>query len=65
MSWKRVPIKRNDNTMSWDAVCPDCKKLVFMVTGEAVIHGPRRTNSGSSLLLPIAMTARHECDSPK
>lgn len=57
---KSVRIERNDKTLSWTATCPDCKALVFMVTDEAVIHGPRR-ESGSSQLLPVTMTARHEC----
>jgi len=56
-----VPIERNDKTLSWNAVCPECKECVFMVTDEAVAHGPRRP-SGSSLLLPVTMTARHDCD---
>jgi len=57
----RVPIERNDKTLSWNAICPECKKCVFMVTDEAVAHGPRR-ESGSSQLLPVTMTARHDCD---
>jgi len=62
---RSIPIRRNDRTMSWEAVCPDCERLVFMVTDEAVAQGPRRV-SGSSQLLPVTdMTARHECEAAK
>lgn len=55
-----VPIEYSTKTLSWNAVCPNCKRCVFMVTDEAAIRGPRRP-SGSSELLPVTMTARHEC----
>lgn len=58
---KRVPIQWSDKTLSWNAICKDCKRCVFMVTAEAIAVGPRRA-TGSSELLPALMTARHECD---
>jgi len=57
-----VRIEWDNRTRSWNAVCPDCKEYVFMVTDEAVVSGPRRA-SGSSQLLPVTMHARHECKS--
>jgi len=57
---KYVRIERDDSTDSWNAVCPDCKKCVYMVTAEAVAYGPRR-DSGSSKLLPVTMSVRHGC----
>lgn len=58
---KYVRIERDDATDSWSAVCPGCKEVVYMVTYEAVAYGPRRP-SGSSQLLPVTMSARHECE---
>jgi hypothetical protein len=55
-----VRIEWDDKTMSWNAICKECKECVFMVTKEAVAIGPRRP-SGSSLLLPVTMTVRHKC----
>jgi hypothetical protein len=57
---KRVKIARDDSTLSYRAVCPDCKEVVFMVTYEAIYRGPRR-ESGSSLLLPVIMSVPHDC----
>ena len=58
---KSVPIEWSDKTLSYNAVCPDCRKCVFMVTDEAILRGPRRP-TGSSLLLPVTMKARHDCE---
>ena len=58
---KSVPIAWNDKTLSYNAVCRDCKLCVFMVTDEAILRGPRRA-TGSSELLPVTMMARHECE---
>lgn len=55
-----IPIEHDNKTLSWNAVCPDCKTCVFMVTEEAIVLGPRRP-SGSSMLLPVTMTAQHNC----
>jgi len=63
MSAKRVPIEWSARTLSWNAICPDCKRCVFMVTDEAAVSGPRRP-SGSSLLLPVTMRAPHDCPGP-
>lgn len=57
---KYIRIERDNSTESWNAVCPDCKAVVYMVTAEAVARGPRR-ESGSSALLPVTMSVRHEC----
>lgn len=55
-----VRIERNPKTFSWNAICPNCKECVFQLTDEAVMSGPRR-ESGSSQLLPVTMSTRHEC----
>lgn len=55
-----VPIEWNNATLSWNAICDDCKELVFMLTDEAACSGPRR-DSGSSALLPVTMSVHHEC----
>lgn len=55
-----VPIKWNEATLSWNAVCGDCKELLFMLTREATVNAPRRP-SGSTTLLPVTMSVHHEC----
>jgi hypothetical protein len=55
-----VRIEYSDKTLSWNAICPNCKKCVFMVTDEAIRSAPRRP-TGSSLLLPVIMSAPHDC----
>lgn len=59
-----APVVRDESRMQWSATCPDCKRIIWLVTDEAVMHGPRRAN-GSSLLIPASMSAHHECESPE
>jgi hypothetical protein len=58
---KSVTIEWSEKTLSYNAVCKDCRKCVFMVTMEAIRSGPKRP-SGTSLLLPVTMSAQHECE---